>query len=104
MISIDYFSNNFAFTSTAPPSIFFVGGGSALPPPDGPSFFDLSDGIYEFKANADGTWNAYQDFGAGYVSIDSGTAGSFTATPEPSSFLLIGGGVAALAALRRRKA
>ena len=98
LIRFDYLSNN--TTGSIIPT-FFAGGSVIMP---GSTALDIADGSLEFRI-LNGTWDLFFFNGTAYVFREGGTAGDFTATaaPEPSSFVLIGGGVAALAALRRRK-
>ena len=96
LLQFDYSSNTLSFTMLPPTS---VGGGSTVP---GSTAFDIADGVHEFRI-LNGIWDVFVAGGSGYVFDQGGNAGDFTATPEPSSFVLVGGAVAALAALRRRK-
>jgi hypothetical protein len=100
VIQFDFFSNSFNFSILTPTSL---GAGSSLPAVSGAPFFDIADGNYEFLALSGGGWVVGVGGGGGYTPVAGGDSGNFTATPEPSSMLLIGGGLAAVAELRRRK-
>ena len=99
LISFTYYGTGVVpiFTINPTPSFLVgtlpVGSGAPL------ALFVISDGVSNrFAVGTDGSW-AWLGNHAGNAVTD----GTFTQTPEPSSFALLGGGVAALAALRRRK-
>jgi len=109
LISFDYHGTDLlaAYTIT-PANASFMNG--TLPVSSGPANFQVSgcisscgngDVIAYFTSAVDGTWS----INIGPLNTDFGTNGNFstTATPEPSSVLLIGAGLAGLATLRRRQ-
>jgi PEP-CTERM motif len=99
LISFTYYGTGVVPVFTINPTPSFMGG--ELPVASGAPTdpFIISDGLTnQFAVGTSGDWIWLGNEGG-----DSVTDGTFTLTPEPSSFVLIGGGVAALAALRRRK-
>lgn len=98
IVGFDY-SSNATFGSIFPTS---VGGGSIVP---GSTAFDIADGNWEFRV-INGTWDlSLYDGLAAYIPMEGGNLGEFTVAgvPEPSSFALIGCGVAVLATRRRKR-
>lgn len=99
LLQFDFYSNALSVTIVPPLSILE----GSLPPSSG-SYFAIADSSWEFYAQDNGTWAIGSLDINGFTTQAWGSNSNFaTATPEPSSMLLIAAGLAGVGTLRRRK-